>query len=173
MRLQHPWRPIEDRGSRVLVLGTMPSPASLSDGFYYGHPRNAFWPIMARLYGVRREAPPELRAEGLRQVGVAVWDVLRECERPGALDCDILLPVANDFTEFMDGHPRLVSVVFNGRAAASLFRRLVLPGLGGRDAGIRLWIAPSTSPAHARPFGDKLRVWRSVMAAALGRRMGA
>src|SRR5207244_4664543 len=78
--------PIAAPDARVLVLGTAPSIASLAKQQYYGHPQNAFWPIMGRLFGAGRELPYEERERVLHANGVAVWDVFRECYRMSSLD---------------------------------------------------------------------------------------
>lgn len=141
----------------------MPGGASLEAQQYYAHPRNAFWPIMGRMFGASHELAYQERQRILRDHGVAVWDVLASCIRPGSLDANIrgdsLQP--NDFIGFFREHPRIKKVYFNGAKAAQLYRRLVLPLLPEHsDRGEQL---PSTSPAHAAmPFEEKLQKWRQV-----------
>jgi hypoxanthine-DNA glycosylase len=157
--------PIASADARVLVLGTMPSIASLAKGQYYGHPQNAFWPIMGRLFGAGRDRPYHQRKRILCRRGLAVWDVLRECCRAGSLDAAIRpeSESANDFAEFFRTHPRIHTILFNGQKAETAFRRHVLPQveeLGREFVCVRL---PSTSPAHAgRTFDEKLAAWRAV-----------
>ena len=81
--------PIAAADARVLVLGTVPSIASLAKQQYYGHPQNAFWPIMGRLFGAGRNCLTKSGKRILTEQGVAVWDVLRECYREGSLDTAI------------------------------------------------------------------------------------
>lgn len=166
MTVVHPWAPIEGPDARVLVLGTMPSPASLADGFYYGHPRNSFWPIMGRLFGAERSLPPGERARILVGNRVAVWDVLAECVRPGALDADIQEPRLNDIGAFIKTHRNLRFILFNGQKAYDLFMRHADPRIKYL-VDVR-WL-PSTSPAHARRPEAKFAVWRDVFASALDR----
>jgi hypoxanthine-DNA glycosylase len=157
--------PIAAADARVLVLGTVPSIASLAKQQYYGHPQNAFWPIMGRLLGAGREVPYEDRKRILRQHGLALWDVLRECHREGSLDAAIRAEseTPNDFATFFRQHPRIHTVFFNGHKSQTAFRRHALPEAQklGRDLHyVRL---PSTSPAHAgRTFQQKLADWRAV-----------
>ncbi len=156
---------IARRDARVLVLGTVPSVASLAKQQYYGHPQNAFWPIMGRLFGAGRELPYEERKRILCASGVAVWDVLRECHRAGSLDSAIEVEseAANDFAGFFRTHRRIHAVFFNGQKAEGLFRRHVLPVLGGLGCKLAFERLPSTSPAHAgRNFDEKLTAWRVV-----------
>ena len=99
--------PIAAADARVLVLGTVPSIASLAKQQYYGHPQNAFWPIMGRLFGAGRELPYDERKRVLREHGVAVWDVFRECYREGSLDTaiDVESESPNDIAPLLSEHP--------------------------------------------------------------------
>ena len=148
----------------VLVLGSMPGVASLQKQQYYAHPRNSFWPIMARVVGFDATAPYDERVAALTGSGIALWDVLRSCVRPGSLDSSIEAGsrVPNDFAAFFSAHPGVKLVCFNGAEAQQSFGKLVLPHLGVPDIHyIRL---PSTSPAHPVPFERKLAVWREALA---------
>jgi double-stranded uracil-DNA glycosylase len=154
--------PIAHASARLLILGSMPGTASLAAGRYYAHPRNLFWPIMGALFDAGPEHPYDVRAARLQAAGVAVWDVLASCIRPGSLDAAIDRATArpNDFIDFFAAHPRVVRVYFNGIMAEHSFRRLVLPTLPRVPPLQRL---PSTSPAHAaRTFEEKLAAWRVV-----------
>jgi len=151
--------------ARVLVLGTMPGVASLSAGRYYAHPRNVFWPIAAQALGFDAGLPYAARLAALNAAGVALWDVLAACERPGSLDADIVPASAqpNDFVAFLAAHPRVARICFNGAKAHALFRRHVLPGLAD-VAGLEYVALPSTSPAHAAmPPAAKLQAWRAAL----------
>jgi hypoxanthine-DNA glycosylase len=158
--------PIAAPDARLLILGSMPGRASLAAGGYYAHPRNAFWPIMAQLLDFAADAPYGERTAALCRAGIALWDVLHACRRPGSLDSAIDRESleANDFAAFLAAHPGIRHIFFNGSAAATLFHRHVRPGLGGPlPAFTRL---PSTSPAHAsRSLADKLAAWQAVRAA--------
>ena len=160
--------PIEAPHARVLVLGSMPGAASLAAGEYYAHPRNAFWSIVGELTGVPPSLPYARRVAALRTSGIALWDVVASCRRRGSLDTAIertSLEI-NDFAAFFARHPRLELVLFNGATAEALFRRRVLPTLGGR--ALRLQRLPSTSPAHAG-LGTKHKraAWHRALRAAL------
>lgn len=146
-----------------LVLGSMPGLASLAASQYYAHPRNTFWPIMGELFGAHRQLAYEQRVDRLTGAGIAVWDVLGECVRPGSLDSEIQREgrVANDFLRFLQDNPGITAIYFNGGMAAELFRRIVLPTLGEQRAILQQ--LPSTSPANARMrLADKLAAWRVV-----------
>jgi double-stranded uracil-DNA glycosylase len=157
--------PIAAPDARVLILGSVPSIASLAKQQYYGHPQNAFWPIMGRLFGAGQEVPYEQRKRVLHEHGVAVWDVIRECHREGSLDADIRAESEspNDFAMFFRKHPQIVTIFFNGQRTEVMFRRHVLPITTALDRSFRYVRLPSTSPAHAgRTFAEKLAAWRTV-----------
>jgi len=151
-------------GATALILGSIPSVRSLEKHEYYGHPRNAFWPIMAELFGCPAEQPYRDRLAALTGNGIILWDVLRSCRRPGSLDSSIegQTAVVNDFPGLFQRHDGIRYVFFNGRKAASLFARLVLPGLAAYP-GRTCTTLPSTSPAYAAmSFEQKLARWRVI-----------
>lgn len=158
--------PVADGNARVLVLGSMPGVASLQQARYYAHPRNAFWPIAGQVLGFDGSQEYHARLKALRSAGVALWDVLRACVRPGSLDSAIsgqgLEP--NDFAAFLEEHPGIRRICFNGAKAATLYRRHVLPVVA--PAGMEYAALPSTSPAHAAAgFDAKLAAWRQGLLA--------
>ncbi len=157
--------PIAAPDARVLILGSMPSATSLAKQQYYGHPQNAFWRIMGRLFGAGPELPYEARKRILCEHRIAVWDVLRECHREGSLDSAIRVETesANDFVSFLADHPQIATVFFNGGKAESAFRRHALAQVADLDRELKFVRLPSTSPAHAgRSFAQKLAAWRAV-----------
>lgn len=138
----HSIEPVFDAESRVLILGTMPSPKSREVQFYYGHPQNRFWRVLAAVLG--EEVPqsvPEKKAMLLRHQ-IALWDVLAECEITGASDSSIRNPVANDLSVIL-GHAPVQAVFTTGATAWKLYTRLQKP-----HTGIEAVRLPSTSPAN-------------------------
>jgi hypoxanthine-DNA glycosylase len=161
--------PLARADARVLILGSMPSRESLARQQYYAHPRNAFWPILGELLGTDSDDYGE-RARLAMAHGIAIWDVLRECVRPGSLDSaiDERTAVANDFTEFFRTHPGIRRVFFNGAAAEKLYLRRVLPTLAPPAARLPHRRLPSTSPAHASlNRAQKAAAWRPILEDAL------
>jgi hypoxanthine-DNA glycosylase len=143
----HTFPPIGSQKSKVLILGSMPGTASLKANQYYAHQRNAFWHIMGELFGAGPLLPYNERVALLESAGVALWDSLQACVRPGSLDGSITEEMANDFATFFGKHPNISHVFFNGGKAETVFRHNVLPMLSNdRHTFHRL---PSTSPAHA------------------------
>ncbi|MFN0207995.1 MAG: DNA-deoxyinosine glycosylase [Planctomycetota bacterium] len=156
--------PIESNHSRVLVLGTMPGIASLRAMQYYAHPQNAFWKIVSNVFEFDSSAPYGERVEYLRSHGVAVWDVLKSCSRPGSLDSNIdkTTIVPNDFAGFFCSHEQIARVCFNGAAAESLFTKYVRPNLLAPPT-VKFVRLPSTSPANASiSYKKKLAEWRII-----------
>lgn len=159
--------PVARHDARVLVLGSLPSEASLRAGEYYAHPRNAFWKIMQEIAGA--SGSYEERCRALMDAGIAVWDVLASSVRPGSLDADIRMSsvVPNDFEAFLSEHDCLRLVCFNGRKAEEIFRRLVLPSISA--GALDFASLPSTSPAYASlSVADKLSEWRGIIESHIG-----
>jgi len=160
-----------DNTAQILILGSMPSRKSLAADQYYAHPQNAFWPIMAELFGFAAELDYEARLAHLRANHVALWDVAYQCIRPGSLDSaiDIKSVVANDFISFFNTHPHIRAIYFNGRKAEELYRRLILPDIQPYLHPIELHLLPSTSPANAGiNRAQKLAAWRMILGHLIG-----
>lgn len=150
--------PVYDAESRVLILGTAPSPASLAAGFFYGHPRNAFWSVLRDLTGDEPGGTPAEKRLFLLRHGIALWDTLASCRRPGALDSDIREEVPSDVAGLAARCPQLGAVFLNGGAALRFYRRYH----AGRVA-LPFYPLPSTSPANARGgYGRKLAAWEAL-----------
>jgi TDG/mug DNA glycosylase family protein len=157
--------PILGGRPRVLILGSMPSVASLEKYQYYAKPQNAFWRIMGELFGAGPDLPYEQRTELLAKQGIAVWDVLASCERPGSLDSAIKMQTAtaNDFAALLLEQPGIAHVFFNGKKAEEVFRKRSLAAVEQVRPELKFTSLPSTSPAMASlRFEDKLLQWQSV-----------
>jgi hypoxanthine-DNA glycosylase len=154
--------PVVSRNSKVLVLGSMPGEVSLKAQQYYAYPHNAFWRIMGELLGAGPSLPYQKRLIVLDNAGIALWDSLRACRRPGSLDSAIRDEEANDFATLFASFPKITHVFFNGAKSEAAFRRHVLPTLADpKHVFVRL---PSTSPAHAgMTFDKKVEHWRAVV----------
>ncbi len=155
--VSHPFPPFVPPNARVLILGTMPSEASRSVGFYYGHARNRFWPVLASLF----ETPvPQDRAKKcalLSLGGLALWDVLSGCDIVASADASIRAPAANDLTPILADYPHL-RLYANGQIAARLYRALCQPQTGRPIVPL-----PSTSPANAAwSLGMLQKEWSAI-----------
>ncbi|HEY6984521.1 MAG TPA: DNA-deoxyinosine glycosylase [Rhodanobacteraceae bacterium] len=154
-------------GCRVLVLGTVPSLRSLQMRQSYAHPHNLFWPFMGVLYDAGPDLPYPERIARLHAAGVGIWDVLKDCERPGSLDSNIRRSseIVNDIPALLELHPTIEAIALNGTKARQVFERRIGPGIRPeRLAGIDVLALPSTSPANASiPRAVKLDRWRELL----------
>ncbi len=162
----HPLEPVFDSNSRVLILGTMPSPKSREYGFYYSHPQNRFWRVLCDLYGESHpDSPEEKRALALR-CHIALWDVLKSCTIRGADDGSIRNPVPNEIGDLIR-RSSIRTVVTTGAKAAALYHRFC-----EEDTDIRALALPSTSPANCRFYSyEKLLEAYRILPALTGEKL--
>ena len=151
------FEPWIDENTRLLIIGTMPSEASLAAGMYYAHPQNKFWPYMAQILnsGMPIETASE-RRQMLLSHGIGLWDSLAFCERNGSLDADIKNAEPNDFTRF----PQMKYYLFNGQKAFQFFKKYN----GSLLTAQNHTILPSTSPANASIKNEiKFARWQTAI----------
>ena len=142
----------------------MPGVVSLEQHRYYAHTRNAFWPIICSFLEFSDDDYPSVTTAAV-EAGLAIWDVVKHCERPGSLDSAIVgkSVQCNDFNTFMQEHQHIRNILFNGKTAEKLFRQQVLPELANADR-ITLHTLPSTSPAMAAlNFNAKQSIWHDTL----------
>lgn len=151
--------PFADENAEILILGTMPGVMSLAKQEYYAHKQNAFWKIM---YTVFAELPVsenfKEKVKLLQQNKIALWDVLENCEREGSLDTNIKNHKENDILGLLKKHPKIRTIVFNGRESEKYFLRKF-----GVIEGIQFHQMPSTSPANTMKFEKKLQSWSAIL----------
>lgn len=153
-------------GCRVLLLGTVPSLASLALRQSYGHPHNLFWPFMGELFDAGPELAYAERIARLHARGLGIWDVLERCERRGSLDSDIVgaSEVPNDIPGLLARHPGIVAIALNGAKALQVFRRRIAAQIDAARMPHVLAL-PSTSPANASiSRAHKLERWSELRA---------
>jgi hypoxanthine-DNA glycosylase len=159
--------PIVGQNPKVLILGSMPGERSLKLQQYYANPQNSFWFIMGEICGAKPELHYPERTTQLTKAGIALWDVLKHCEREGSLDNHILkhTEVPNDFNEFLQHYPRVEIICFNGQKAARYFEKLVMPMLvTDLREKIKLITLPSTSPANTTiSRTEKFKAWKEAI----------
>ena len=154
----HPIPPTYDENSEILVLGSFPSVRSREMGFYYGHPQNRYWRVMAALFGEDVPLTVEERRAFLLRNRVAAWDVIASCTITGSSDSSIRDVVANDLRPILAGS-RVGRIFVNGKTAEKMYHRYTEPMLG-----IRAVCLPSTSPANAAWSLEKLiEAWRKAI----------
>ena len=141
--ITHPFPPVFDADSRVLILGSFPSVKSREQRFFYGHPQNRFWRVLAAIFDCAVPQTVEEKKQMLLANGVALWDVIARCEITGSSDASIKNAVPNDLSQIFAAAD-IRAVYCNGATSYNLYQKYVLP-VTGREA-IKL---PSTSPANA------------------------
>jgi len=151
--------------AQIIILGSMPGIESIKQQQYYAHPRNCFWNIMDEMIAAGRGLAYPKRLLKLKQHHIALWDVAHQCERNGSLDSNIksnsIIP--NDFSLFFANHSRIKTVFFNGRKAADIYQKRVIPTLTEPLSSLPCHILPSTSPAHAAmSYQSKLSQWLQI-----------
>ena len=155
-------------GCKLLVLGTVPSLRSLQMRQSYAHPHNLFWSFMGILYDAGPELPYAERIARLHAAGVGIWDVLKDCHRPGSLDSSIRpdSEVPNDIPGLLADCPTIGAIALNGGKAQQVFARRILPAIAAeRRESLAILALPSTSPANASiPRDVKLERWRALLA---------
>lgn len=153
----HPIAPVFDKDSRILILGSFPSVKSREVQFFYGHPQNRFWPLLARL---RKEAVPatiEEKKAFLLRNHIAVWDTIESCDITGSSDSSIRNAVPNDLSRILDA-AQVAAIYTNGGVSGKLYEKYCLP-----QTGIKAVKLPSTSPANAAFSMDRLtESWKCI-----------
>ncbi len=154
---QKGFSPIVPKNCKALLLGSYPSPKSFDASFYYGHPRNRFWPLVAALSGSTVPQDTAARRLFIENSCLALWDMLESCAIKGAADSSITKPTPNNIAQLVHTHG--INTIFcNGRASWQLYQRFALP-----QTNIKAHYLPSTSPANAAcTFEQLLCEWQPV-----------
>lgn len=149
--VHHQFAPIYDTESKILILGTIPSPKSREQGFYYGHPRNRFWKVLSDILYEPMPATIEDKITMVKKHHIALWDVLASCEIQGADDASIKNPVPNDMDIILK-RARIQRIYTTGSKATALYKKYCYP-----ETGIPSVMLPSTSPANCRMQYEQLK----------------
>lgn len=152
----HPVEALFNENSKILILGTFPSVKSREAKFFYGHPQNRFWRVMARLCDAELPQTVEDKKKLILDNHFALWDVIHSCDVEGSADSSIKNVVPNDISAILKNSE--VSRIFvNGKKAESLYKKYL-----EKETGITAVCLPSTSPANASWSEDRLtEYWRS------------
>ena len=143
MSVAHPFDPVIAPESRVLILGSFPSVKSREQGFYYGHPQNRFWRVLAEVYHEPLPLTIPAKRELVLRHGLALWDVIASCDITGSSDASVKNAVPVDIERVMRV-ARIQTVICNGALSGKLYARYLQPLMG-----IEALVLPSTSPANA------------------------
>ncbi len=156
--IRHTFPPVWDESSRILILGTFPSVKSRENHFYYGHPQNRFWKVIA---GITGGAVPETigeKKELLLANRIAIWDVIASCRIMGSSDSSIRDVEANDIPSLLE-KTNISGIYGNGAKACELYDRYVLD-----QTGVAISRLPSTSPANAAYRLERLTAeWQKIL----------
>lgn len=147
MRVSHEdIEPVYDARSRILILGTMPSPKSREAGFYYMHPNNRFWKVLSAVFNTQIGGGIEEKIAFCLANRIALWDVIKECDIEGASDSTIKNCVINDFDRIFDAADIKANFTL-GKRAYELY---------GKYTGRSSICLPSTSPANCAVKMEKI-----------------
>lgn len=157
IRVSHTFLPVWDMNSQILILGSFPSVKSREQGFYYGHPQNRFWKLLAALYEESVPQTIEEKKSFLLRNRIAVWDVIDSCEIQGSSDSSIKNAVPSDVAGLL-ARSHITHVYVNGNKAAELYDKYTLSLT--KIPAVKL---PSTSPANAAWTLDRLiKTWSVI-----------
>lgn len=154
----HTISPVYNEHSRILILGSFPSVKSREAGFFYGHPQNRFWKVLANVFQAEVPGTIEEKKAFLLEHRIAVWDVIGQCEITGSSDSSIRNVVPNSISKILET-TKIEQIFVNGKKAEQLYQRYIYPQT--KRNAICL---PSTSPANASWNLEKLtEAWKIVL----------
>lgn len=148
--------PVVNHRSRILILGSFPSAISLARREYYANPRNNFWKIMESVIDMPTDLRYEEKLTVLQSSGIGLWDVVHQCKRPGSADSAIRDPIMSDIRSLLARYPGISLFACNGRTAESGLNHI----FHLQDDRVTVRYLPSSSPAHAIPYPEKVRSWQ-------------
>lgn len=156
--IYHPFPPLYDGNSKILILGSFPSVKSREQLFFYGHPQNRFWKVVAAVCGCETPNGTEEKKRFLYNNGIALWDVIASCEINGSSDSSIKNVTANDLSGILNASP-IKRIFVNGKTAEKYYNKYT-KNIIGREAVC----LPSTSPANAAWTYEKLiEAWKIIL----------
>ena len=158
MQVTHPFPPLYDNEARILILGSFPSVKSREQMFFYGHPQNRFWKVIANVYDDQVPNTIQEKKALLQRHHIALWDVIKSCDIEGSSDSSISDVVANDLSEILMTAD-IQKIFVNGKTAEKYFNKYT------RDVIKRDAIClPSTSPANAAWSLERLtETWGNLL----------
>ena len=146
----HPIPPLFDKNSKTLILGSFPSVKSRETAFFYGHPQNRFWSVLAAIYGIDKPETVEEKKKLILENNLALWDVIASCEIVGSSDSSISDVTANNLSVIIN-NSKIERIFVNGKTAEKYYNKYTYP-----KTGIKAVCLPSTSPANAAWKLEKL-----------------
>lgn len=149
-KVKHPFPPLYDENSQILILGSFPSVKSREVKFFYGHPQNRFWKVVADVFDEKIPETIEDKKSLILKNHLALWDVISECEITGSSDASIKNAKANDISKILKDSS-IKKIIVNGKTAERLYIKYIEP-----ITGIKAVVMPSSSPANAAWSLDRL-----------------
>lgn len=160
-RVSHGFGPVYNENSKILILGSFPSVKSREEGFYYGHPRNRFWRVIAEIFEETEPRNVQEKRELLLRHGIALYDVIESCDIIGSSDSSIKNAVVSDLCVILSAS-KIRAVFTNGKTADRLYRKYQ-----EKETGHIAVCLPSTSPANAAFSLEKLvEIWKAAIKSA-------
>ena len=154
----HPIPPLFDSNSGILILGSFPSVKSREECFFYGHPQNRFWKVIARVLNEKTPVTIQEKTDMMLKHRIAVWDVIHSCEIEGSADSTIRNVVANDLSIILE-NADVKQIYVNGKKAEAMYKKYT-----EKQTGIKAIALPSTSPANAAWNEDRLfDEWKKIL----------
>ena len=155
--INHPFPPLYNENSKILILGSFPSVKSREKMFFYGHPQNRFWKVLSSVFGCAVPETIEEKKKLLLENGVALWDVIASCEITGSSDNSIRNVKVNDLSKILE-EADIRQIFVNGKTAEKYFKKYT-KDLINKDAVC----LPSTSPANASWSVERLvEKWKVI-----------
>ena len=146
----HPFPPLYDKNSKILILGSFPSVKSREQNFFYGHPQNRFWKVVSAVMDTNTPVTIEEKSNFLHENHIALWDVIASCDITGSSDSSIKNVVANDLTDILK-NADIRQIFVNGKTAEKYYNKYIRNTIGREAVCL-----PSTSPANAGWRVEKL-----------------
>lgn len=146
----HPFEPIYDQNSKILILGSFPSVKSREIGFYYGHPKNRFWTVLSIVFEEPYPDTIERKKNMILKHHLALWDVIKTCKIEGSSDSTISNVVVNDIKGLIK-KTKIEKIITIGKKADSLYQKYCYP-----ETFIASLCLYSTSPANCAISLEKL-----------------
>lgn len=156
--ITHPFPPLFDEKSEILILGSFPSVKSREQLFFYGHPQNRFWKVVSAVFDAAEPTTIAEKKQFLLSHKIALWDVIASCEITGSSDSSIKNVRANDISPILK-RANIRKIFVNGKTAEKYYKKYTEKAVG--RAAVCL---PSTSPANAAWNIERLTtVWREAI----------
>lgn len=157
MKVLHTIPPIFGSNSKILILGSFPSVKSRQTEFFYGHPQNRFWKVLAQILNTETPNTVEQKKKLLTENGIALWDVIKSCQIQGSSDSSVKNVVPNDIAKILC-NSQIRHIFLNGKCAEKYYKIYI-----AASNNLEYTCLPSTSPANAAYTQEKLCVAWSVI----------